>query len=488
MRVGLVTLAMEQAASYLETTGLPPAAYLDRFRSRRATMLVRGEDLAYGGTIDTCWTLALEQLQGTVPSAAGLLELAAFCGPDPIPLAWILPDRVDGALQTAAAEGDLDDVVAAIRRYGLARRTGNSVQLHRLVQAVIRAHLPTERQAAVAAQARGLLAAVVPGTDSTDPAGWPDWATLAPHALAAPALHDPASASENCDKARRLLLKTGDYLWARGDYHAAHRLAADLHQRWTPILGADHPDVLASAHNLARDLYNLGQYQAAKDLAEDTLTRRRRVLGADHHDTLTTAYYLGFDLRALGDHQAARMLNEDTLTRRRRLLGDDHHDTLTSANSLAHDLRALGDYGAARKLAEDTLARRRRLLGADHPDTLNSAHSLARALYALGDHQAARSLNEDTLARRRRLLGDDHPYTLITAHNLARTLRALGDLQAARELAEETLARRRRLLGDDHPHTLTSARDLVRLLSALGDHRAAQALKDGFLRNPRDQN
>ena len=83
--------------------------------------------------------------------------------------------------------------------------------------------------------------------------------------------------------------------------------------------------------------------QAARDLDQDTLDRRRRVLGADHPDTLTSASNLAGDLRALGEYQAARELNEDTLARRRRVLGDDHPSTLNSANNLADDLRALGE-------------------------------------------------------------------------------------------------------------------------------------------------
>ena len=40
--------------------------------------------------------------------------------------------------------------------------------------------------------------------------------------------------------------------------------------------------------------------QAARDLNQDTLDRRRRVLGADHPDTLRSAHNVAVDLRALG--------------------------------------------------------------------------------------------------------------------------------------------------------------------------------------------
>jgi hypothetical protein len=65
------------------------------------------------------------------------------------------------------------------------------------------------------------------------------------------------------------------------------------------VLGEDHPDTLASAHNLAIDLYAMGEIEAARDLDQDTLDRKRRVLGEDHPDTLSSANNLAEDLRAL---------------------------------------------------------------------------------------------------------------------------------------------------------------------------------------------
>jgi len=316
--LGGLPLALEQAAAYLEATGLAPARYLEKFRSRRAVMLTRGEDLTYGGTVDTCWALALDRLQTTAPAAARLLEVAAYLGPDPIPLAWLTPAALDGPLKVAVADGDLDELIAAIRSYSLARRHGDSLQLHRLVATVIRAHLPTTVQPATAAQACRVLAAAQPASDSRDPAGWPAWAALAAHTLAAPALHPDQHPDVDHDPATsRLLLSVIDYLQASRAGSATSTPAADLHSRWTSLLGPEHPDTLWAAENLALDLYVLGEYRAARALDEDTLTRRRRVLGDDHPDTLISAANLALDLSALGEHRAAREW-DDFVRRHRR--------------------------------------------------------------------------------------------------------------------------------------------------------------------------
>jgi hypothetical protein len=201
--LGDLPLALEQAASYLEATALPPADYLDKFRTRRAHMLARGHDLTHGGNIDTVWSLALDRLRAQAPAAETLLGLCAHLGPEPIPLTLFTdhPDLLDPSLRDAIAGADqttdLDDILAAVLAYSLARRDAGTLHLHRLVAAAIRAHQPPDLHQTATTTVRALLAACQPIDGYRDPADWPLWAALAPQALTAPALHpdDPASTS-----------------------------------------------------------------------------------------------------------------------------------------------------------------------------------------------------------------------------------------------------------------------------------------------------
>jgi hypothetical protein len=67
--LGHLPLALEQAASYMETTGLAPNAYLDKFRTRREWLLGCGQNLAHGATIDTVWSLSFDRLREQAPAA-----------------------------------------------------------------------------------------------------------------------------------------------------------------------------------------------------------------------------------------------------------------------------------------------------------------------------------------------------------------------------------------------------------------------------------
>ena len=80
-----------------------------------------------------------------------------------------------------------------------------------------------------------------------------------------------------------------------------HRLVSSLRP--------DHPDILASAHNLATDLYALGDYRRARDLDEDTLRRRRRLFGDNHRDTQASADNLAIDIAALANSDSAESIS-----------------------------------------------------------------------------------------------------------------------------------------------------------------------------------
>jgi tetratricopeptide (TPR) repeat protein len=350
------------------------------------------------------------------PEAGEFLDSVAFLGAAPIRLTPS-PGKGGGAIVV----GDpvvTANVVRHICRLGLARRIGASLQLHRLVQLLLRAQIPIGQRDAAHARALDLLGTAAPA-DPDEPATWPVYRRLTPHVQAVtsgladrPGVTEPATF-------RRLLLGASRYLFVTAQYPAAKQLVGDAHERWTAALGEDHPDTLRALSNLAANVRALGDFEQALSLKRSAVERSRRTFGPDHPDTLWAANNLAVSLHEMGDIVRARELDEVTFAGYRRVLGDDHPDTLRSANNLAADLRALGEVKRAFELDQDTFARRR-AFGDDHPDTLWSANNLALDLYELGDRDQACALLRDTLGRRQRVLGPDHPETRRTAENLHR--------------------------------------------------------------------
>ena len=151
--------------------------------------------------------------------------------------------------------------VGRLAAYSMLTADAGTLAMHRLVQAVTRTPDPgdphRDPQAIDAArdQATRQLADALP--DWQDPAGWPGWRMLLPH-IDALASHAPPD-TDTQDTAY-LLNQAGLFLDGQGQPgRAAGYLQRALAGR-VRVLGADHPDTLASRNNLA------AAYQAAGDL------------------------------------------------------------------------------------------------------------------------------------------------------------------------------------------------------------------------------
>jgi tetratricopeptide (TPR) repeat protein len=479
--LGGLPLALAQAGTYLAETATGVSGYLSLLAERTTELLAQGVSSNYPASLAASVHIALDRLAAQSPAALQLLSLAAYLGPEPIPLTLITaqPAQLPDPLASAAADPLLFTALTRLlRQHGLARVEPDSLTLHRLLAAILRAQ-PYQHPHLVTLVVR-LLHATVPAEDPReDTRTWSAWRQLLPHVLiATDAARTLTGVEQNV---AWLLNRAAEYLQTRGEHTLARRLFERARDLRRVMLGDDHPDTLASASSLALSWWELGCYECAHALGEETLTRRRLVLGEDHPDTLESARGLVLTWWAMGQYEPARELGEDTVTRTRRVLGNDHPNALLSAFSLALVQWELGQYERACRLGEDTLARMRRVLGEDHPHTVRTAGHLAVTVWELGQYERARELGEDALARMRRVLGEDHPRTLVAAYCLAIYLRELGQHELASQLGEDALARMRRVLGEDHPHSLISAAHLAVTLRELGQYERARELGEDAL-------
>ena len=141
-QLGDLPLALDEAAAYLEETGVNAQTYLGLLKERAAELLLTPH--ANAGSADqqrvaTAWTVSLDRLREQAPMADELLDFCAFCAPDDIPRS-LLTDRPEllGPLAELARDPlAFNEAVRAIGRFSMAQVTDDTLSLHRLVQAVV---------------------------------------------------------------------------------------------------------------------------------------------------------------------------------------------------------------------------------------------------------------------------------------------------------------------------------------------------------------
>ena len=477
--LGDMPLAVDQAGAWLAATGLPASQYLEELRQRFAATTELGSPTsAYETSVAVTYQLSFERLRTQSPAAARLLELCACFGSDPISLTLLNSDEMINALipydrRLKAARSVLGLLITDITRYSLAKVNrdvgSNSVQLHRLIQLAILDQMPSgDYREDTKHEVHMILAGARPRQgDTDDPANWARYSLIWPHL--------GPSEVWNCDgeEPRQLLIDRIRYLWKRGDFADALRVARRLEAQWIEKIGENDEQLLSLRFQIANVLRSQGRFKPASDLDEQVLARQRELLGNDHPSALLTAGGLGGDLRGLGRFREALDLDEQTYHSNRELLGPDDPSTLSSANNLAVDLRLVGDPYRARDLDQETLNYRQDVLGADHPYTLHSASMLALDLRGAGDFRASAELLQETYERYLRVLGEDFVDTMRTGKSLAVSLRKMGELDKAYELTKDLDERYARHYGERHPDSLACRLNLAADLSAREEKAAA---------------
>ncbi len=472
--LGDLPLAIEQAGAWLEQTGMPAQAYVEELSTRATRILALNQPSDYPTPVVATWNMSFDRLRDRSPAAVRLLQILAFCSPGPISMNLLYSEEMIQSLlpyDSALSERlMLGRIIRDISRFALVKvdQGSNSLQIHRLVQAVIRAQMTEQEQSDARHELHAILVGARPRQGETDdPSNWLAYEVIWPHL--------GPSFAEECDDARtrQLLIDWVRYQWKVGEFEACLNLAHRLEALWTRQLGPDDQQTLHLRFHIANVLRSQGRYQDARDLDLAVIERQRAVLGVDHPHALMTAGSLAADLKALGEFRQALVSDQQTYASFKDQFGEDYPRTLVAAFNLAISYRLVGDYSAARRLDQETLDRRRVVLPVDHPYTLDTAANLALDMRAEGAFRDSVDLLRTTWEKYRAVFDDDMIEPLRTAISLAVSLRKAGDQAEAMKLAQDTYNRYKRRYGSEAPEAQLCALNLACDYAAAGDFRRA---------------
>jgi tetratricopeptide (TPR) repeat protein len=429
--LGDLPLALEEAAAYLEETGVGLNEYLGLIRVRARELLgldqPPADEQGDQRRVATVWSLSLDRVRQEAPAAEALLSLCAFLAPDiprglPAEQPQVLPEEL------AQAVGDslvYNRLLAVVGRYSLATVNPTTVGVHRLVQAVIQARLGQDGERRWAEIAVGLLRDSFPN-DSWEVPTWPTCERLLPQLLAVAGHADRLEVAG--EQAGWLLDRASTYLRERGLYRQAKPIAEQALAITEEALGQDDPEVAWRCDELGRVLKDLGDLEGAKSQYERALAIGEATLGPDHPNVAGFRNNLGQVLQGLGDLEGARSQYERALAIGEAALGPDHPNVAIGHSSLGSVLRVLGDLENARAQHERALEIAEAAHGPDHPDVAALRNNLGLVLQDLGDLEGARAQLEWALAISEAALGPDHPTVAVARGNLASVLGALREV------------------------------------------------------------
>jgi tetratricopeptide (TPR) repeat protein len=545
-QLGDLPLALEQAAALQAEAGMSTEEYLRLLDEQTTQLLATGTPSEYPVSMTAAWTLSVSQLKEKLPQAVDLLRCCAFFGPEPIARDVFVPLAIEPGqppMQAAEQAGQvqpdphqaaaidpelgalLDDpillstAISELGRYALAKidSASRTIQVHRLVQALLRDELSREDQTRIRHVAHLLLANAAPKMPDMQPY-WSRYDDLLAHVGPSKVVHCTSPS------VRRFCLDLVRYLYTSGNPSEARSFVEQAIARWERSSGQRNRDVLEARRHLGIALRELGDYPAAFNLNQATLAMMTQTLGPENEETLLLTNSHGADFRARGDFELAREHDEDSYRRHEAAFGTSDRRTLRSANNLAVDYGLISDYPSALKrhtnvlrwvrrpgadsgahvtlMVWDGLARILRLsgnyseaidvgedahqygvkeLGAEHPATLRTAKDLSIALRMSGATADGLELADATFQKQHRSFGPNHPDTLAAAMNLANANRMADRLDEGYELARQTLTRCSVVYGPEHPYTHSCAGNTALLMRVRGELEAARELDEASI-------
>jgi hypothetical protein len=458
--LGGLPLALEQAAAYMQATGVRVAVYLATLRQRRADLLARGEATGYSKTVATTWALAFDRLEHAEPEAVGLLRLLACYAPEAVPLRLLLQPRPGLAERFAGAVVPVlapllddplaaSDAIAALRRYSLVSAPADgSVSVHRLVQAVTLGQMSEDLAGAWRQAAAALVEAALP-EDATQPGTWPVYALLLPHAQAA--------LTTDSDGMRRI----ASYLGFSGSHTAARDLCHRVLEARVQASSPEHPGTLFDRGHLAFWTGQAGDAAGARDQFAALVPVIEPWTGPEHEGLLLARGSLAHCTGEAGDAAGARDQFAALVPVVERVCGPEHSGALVARGDLARWTGEAGDPAGARDQFAALLPVNDRVGGPEHPYTLVIRANLARWTGEMGDAAGARDQFAALLPVSERVCGPEHPDTLARRGNLARWTGEAGDAAGARDQFAALLPVRERVSGPAHAATLNTRDNLA---------------------------
>ncbi|OAL56071.1 HET-domain-containing protein [Pyrenochaeta sp. DS3sAY3a] len=343
-------LAIAQAAAYLNMNKISITKYMQLLKSTEQSLVSLmskefRDHTRYKGSANAVamtWVVSFSQIRKRDTAAADLLAFLSFIEWRAIPRS-LLPKLSSDELREEAIgtlcgysflsrrEDDMEGMKEREERY----------DMHRLVH--LAARVWTSKHDSTAQTAEKALQHITQCFPSDDYTNQTIWRAYMPHALR---LLENVQTDDEGTRAYR----------ADGRVNQAVTLLEHVVKVQEKVLAEDHPNRLASQHELAGAYQADGRVNQAVTLLEHVVAVHEKVLVEDHPDRLASQHELAGAYKADGRVKQAITLLEYVVAVREKVLAEDHPDRLSSQHQLAGAYQADGRVKQAIALLEYVVA------------------------------------------------------------------------------------------------------------------------------------
>ncbi|WP_353282160.1 tetratricopeptide repeat protein [Wolbachia endosymbiont (group A) of Aleiodes leptofemur] len=475
-------LALQQAVAYikerdiaLKNVGLKfeISDYLKRYKEEAEKLLdfkfPKDSDNSYTKTTFITWRITIDKIKDNPEygqQAKEILDIIAYIAPDNIPAKMFLGVERN--------EEKLGDAIQLLKQYSMINsgEEQNLVNIHRLVQQVIRIELEKQGKNKVVKKTFELLKESFPD-DSDKLEDYAKKRQLLPH-LEAFLSHIDNWLAKNPSEKQTI---EKDYLvylliWMNDGYHdlGNPRRQKELLEQALSIFkkyyGPYNFQVAIALANLGIAYGDLGNHRRQKELLKQALPILEKHYGSDHFQVAIILTNLSNAYGGLGNHQKAKELLERALAIQEEHYGPDHSQVAVILTNLGIIYGNLGNYEEKKELLERALAIQEKHYEPDHSQVASTLVGLGTSYRALGDSQKAKELLGRALAIQEKHYGSDHFQIAIALINLGIVYGTSGDPQKQRELLEQALPILEKHYGSDHFQVAIA---LTNLGNAYGD-------------------
>ncbi|KAL0934874.1 kinesin light chain [Colletotrichum truncatum] len=417
-RLEHLPLALAQAVAFIQMNSISVKEYIQLLDQSNDILVAQlsepfqaaGRDSATPHAVTATWIVSFNQIQQQDSLASDVLSIASLLDRQGIPKAIIT--RYCEKMSNQEVDANAARVMKALgtlKAFSFISEADNdTVDMHRLVQLVMRKWLTTQGR----------------------------FTEFAQHALETVSDVYPYGKHE-----RRQLCR--DYL-----PHANAVLqieAADLQ--------GGQAARASLLHRMTAYFLYLGQWKNAEERAAACVKLRQDYLGEEDYNTLTSISSLAMSYMYQSRYKEAEELELRVVETRLKVLGNKHPHTLGSMAGLVVIYMEQGQWSEAEELGLQVVKTRKTVLGEKDPCTLASSNSLALIHRHQGRLEEAEELLMWVMETCSEILGKEHPSTLTSMANLACTWRDQQRWDDAIRLMENCTRTMQKQLGSDHPET-----------------------------------